>query len=1330
MEKRIKERDNSISKKTEISVSTAKKTTIVSKIPYILIGVVISIITISIAGVVMFIETLPGVTVDKFDSLGKSMARALSVWFNRDSSYQVDDNIIYKTVDYIDNMGYDIKNYGFLTDYKTEADVGENQYLDVNSNVIRDDSSNEIVKAESDFLMAYLISDNYIYTFANENSNIGFDDDIIEWFIDKNSIIGSHFANFFCGDYGPHWTSGFLTLWNEGDAIGHRGSYYSEDGLINLDNARFDPDANILHIENGFGIINSNYKLEGWTGRYGMPIELLLSIHLSTLMPDLAYEIAESFNTKLNIILHPYEGEYVPYIENVINHWYRNIYFTNTSYDENNEQDGKTLSFIGYNHDYEEVMKEKWTLYETDDKGNILLYVLSDKANGEFARDASDIDEYKTTKIIQKDGYYIYNGTKKDAEVEKVSVAKKEATESTNNTDYLEELKWYEHDEVWSAYEEIRGDLIQYGDAQRGETNPKIKKIFLENTYFRYDGSAETAAIITALRKEFDIGYGALNEKFDVDSGVLADKKINYKTEDGSRKMYSIQDVAGKVSLVQDSLNTFTMLENTHTLDADYIYRDFKELVVELGYFEKEELTDETPRVLGWVVPDIGSKNYPQRGIDKLENEFGTTIHSKGDIDAYKQATFWSNSTVNGERVEGDGYVYKDIANAVQSVSGRKRKLLGKGSNGFPAVSNDFLASGFDDVDSIIRDWGLKFNLMSAPNYYEQYNEEEYTEWLKTLGGVYSEYAGPNTRGDGSLKAFLDAEKYVYGLMWIAGFEYCCWTCYLPYEGPGDAAGHQRCDPLMDAWYEAGEVPPGNNLWDDVVDYEYNEETGEMEPQPPNPYDAFYGSPGVGHSHVDYLPEPYTREGEYGFYTNIDEAMIHYNFLYECGTTARRVYDKAGLLGDGSDERPTNLNCAELIKKYGAKVITEPQDLSLGDVLIYFHEENVGSDPDTWPEESAHGCFVGEETEDTITIFATGGDFCATGDFRRIYPKSSTKEDVCIAGKSWLGIHLWDLESSDNKYKGYKGNEDVVSPVTGVLLDYGTYSELDDERINVDLKYENYLADLKAQGESLEYAIPRQEYLDKVGYAKIMVLDAYNYKKLESSVDNRWKNNSLLEVGKNGIHFRDDLNSEEELASWSEIDETIYAYKEFAKTYEESGIAGNIIYIDGFECETRDPVYNESSDGIPNGTPIDKSFFDVPEEKIGSEVEKQRNKYRSKDRLNTSNKTEEDKYDADAQVKEVASPSIGTNGMIFIKEGAVMGRTITDRELIEKKRKNELGTYDELRKNDLKDIKNYRVIGNYIRMMMRDSNTDTIVENIEDYIVLDERTKEDYGTER
>ena len=36
------------------------------------------------------------------------------------------------------------------------------------------------------------------------------------------------------------------------------------------------------------------------------------------------------------------------------------------------------------------------------------------------------------------------------------------------------------------------------------------------------------------------------------------------------------------------------------------------------------------------------------------------------------------------------------------------------------------------------------------------------------------------------------------------------------------------------------------------------------------------------------------------------------------------------------------------------------------------------------------------------------------------------------------------------------------------------------------------------------------------------------------------------------------------------MDKTVYGYKEFTEDYESFGIAGYVIYIDGFKCQIKD----------------------------------------------------------------------------------------------------------------------------------------------------------------
>ena len=231
-----------------------------------------------------------------------------------------------------------------------------------------------------------------------------------------------------------------------------------------------------------------------------------------------------------------------------------------------------------------------------------------------------------------------------------------EYDESRDKNDY----EWYNTDGVWTAYKlSESGTITQTGEGLRTETNPLIKRMFLINTYFRYDGTKDTADAIHQLKEAYDIQEGALDLAA-AEKNIPLDELLRYSTqlrdEDGNDRgePISIDDVSGQVALSQDSLNAFSMLENTHTLDADYIYRDFKELIVELGYFTKEELTESIPRVFAWPLPTVGSYQYAYKELDKKVNKFGTMIHSKGDIDAYKLYKSREESEITSNNNEED----------------------------------------------------------------------------------------------------------------------------------------------------------------------------------------------------------------------------------------------------------------------------------------------------------------------------------------------------------------------------------------------------------------------------------------------------------------------------------------------------------------------------------------------------------------------------------------------------------------------------------------------------------------------------------------------------
>ena len=490
-----------------------------------------------------------------------------------------------------------------------------------------------------------------------------------------------------------------------------------------------------------------------------------------------------------------------------------------------------------------------------------------------------------------------------------------------------------------------------------------------------------------------------------------------------------------------------------------------------------------------------------------------------------------------------------------------------------------------------------------------------------------------------------------------------------------------------------------------------------------------------------------------------------------------------------------------IVENLDPEQVNVGEELKPGDILCY----------------EGHIDLVGEEVDGGFVKY-NGGHYTEAGSVEFegsscIQKISGWPDDSRI--KFALRLNWGDSQEGDT-YEGYEGNEAVVSPVTGILLEYGTYTDEDidsvsgeEYRTNVDLKYGPASALPGAEGEDGEEATnnstgtnentnttktpasgePQAEseteggeiVADKVGYAKILVLDAENYQKLESKTGNRWQSDSLvkiseaktstnneaaLETDKSSARYLEKLETEEQMdeehENWNNLDKTIYGYKEFAESYEKYGIAGQIIYIDGFTCELPDESLSGGEEGsgetaeegetaggeiaeqIPEGEKLTiDSFKKVTAANLTgteepSEEDVLQSKYEKEDEYKLASKKATDKLNAESVVKDEANSSIYLEGedLIFIKEGTVIGRTMTDREVVEKVRKDPPHPYEYYRPDastsstsggatgddaaeENEEENEDKLIGNYIRIIMRDLD-DTVVENVEDYMKLDE----------
>lgn len=1039
---------------------------------------------------------------------------------------------------------------------------------------------------------------------------------------------------------------------------------------------------------------------------------------------------------------------YTPYIRRVQDHWYRDVYF---------EFEG-TIDVVNIDDEYEILMNERWTDYKVYDDsddfaGNTIWYIIG--KNGEYIKDFKNaarseydtvtidgetvkIQEVDESKVLKdSDGYCYYHvETADEAKMVGLAVSRKAITEEkkgsswsaySKDTDITETGDWEQaypdsDDEIERRVylkTTIHGGKKQVEEGVRTETNEKIKRIFAVNSYFKYDGNPDTADIIYALRTQNDLGFGNLNGDTGKEAGsneklrANLDKTASVTLEgDDTAKTYKVEDYSGQLDLTKDSLAAFSMLENTHTVDADYIYKDFKELIVELGYFEKEELAEHVPEIFQWFIPEIGSYGYPLRFADKKENMYGTMAHSYDDYLALREVSI-AAAIAEEEQAAGEG------SGSVKSYEDEEKEWNSTTQLDEDAIRGigDLLNSSNNTNTQAIS--GVFNNLSNVDN-----NDLQLIKAVTNTSKGVSPASVP-------LKEFLQTTREMCEFINAEGYDYCV---YKPIPGGSDYRAECTCESnaaCMAEYKSLGKSWICNATGCGCGTNHCKHNVHENECSLPNTFEA-------------------------------SKATGKHNFC--CATLVAWALQNVGVMPD-EDHMDGAESLANYVEKVlGAKKIEKTEELKEGDILVYFgHVDLVGEKKD--------GGFVKYNGGHHVPAGAVEGQ---GSDVR--YGGSCIEHISGWPDKADYALRLNWGQNEDGVYEGYKGGEAVVSPATGILLEYGEYTgikpeyegtELDvaanpstepvkaidgatpdaskpaeesgegkenitsedkGDRLNYDLRYpfngmtgtgqaESAGATVTSGGEEIK---PREVY-DKVGYAKILVLDDTFYKRLEEHFGVTGDNSYQLQKG-----YKDLNLTQETLKTWTEDQITLYGYKEFVEKYDAFDLGGYIIYMDGFECELPNPEYDpeDPGDTDPSGEEL---TMDILMAKADSYEDSM---YEPPDIYQMSNTTSMEKLKAEEETKMNAQPLIKVSykdpddgnklkDCLFIKEGTVIGRTLTDKELVTEFR-NE--TYVEPPKEeeakDGEEVKR-EIIGNYIRIVMRDRD-DTVVENVEDYLKLDE----------
>lgn len=549
-----------------------------------IVALIILIIIIIIGGLGFF-TTMPQFLWNRMKELAQSLWDGLQGYvIGIDEATVNKDDIIY-TAQYLYDMGYDLVGMGFAESVEI---YGQQDKTGKEIPVEDGHTKNEIKKVDAPYLRAYLVAENRTYLINNYTFNLK---DFASSFFD-----GSLF------DEGlDTWGTGMIDLdTNLLDRLGMP-AWGINIGDINIGElvkgVSVDRASNTMKIRRlniGWDVWNAHFdyttfSLEGWTGRYGKPFELLYTLHVATMAPDLVKEFAlnDDLDAKVHVklkdtnfsgtllvdgrtidqleeaqayseetiqALRDFEKEKasdiktsIPYISSVTKHWFRNVYFEGTD-SEGADRNTK----VGVDEDGDDI---------------------------EDYNEAVGVKTQKTRNLSASDNVYEFGDTTSE--------------EMPLKEDYTDAFGETAAAELAGTSITLSGDIasgvVQVKDAVRGVTNPTTKKLFSQK-YYIYDGTIATAQKIQQARAAKD------------------------------------NSIKEKISFNKDSLQAFTILEESETLDAQYIYRDLKELVIELGYFEREDFAQVEKQVLEWPIPDYIPGEWPNREIEKQVLEYGTLI--------------------------------------------------------------------------------------------------------------------------------------------------------------------------------------------------------------------------------------------------------------------------------------------------------------------------------------------------------------------------------------------------------------------------------------------------------------------------------------------------------------------------------------------------------------------------------------------------------------------------------------------------------------------------------------------------------------------------------
>ena len=730
-------------------------------IGYVLIAILIFLFC---WGVIGFFTTLPGTYTESIKEFGEKLWGGLIHYYSEDivtSSVTEKDQIA--LAQKLQDMGYDVVGYGFA-DASYEYDNEENAG-DIDGFTNGTITGISTLSDNRNYLQAYIAQSEATYVLANwsvagalKSGPAGW----LDWLFGTNFVDDSEIQEY---------SEGLINI----TTLSLNKEKYDPEEFRELQgrmgiNVDVDRENKIMKIISHRTGANTNYyfDLSNWTSLYGKPLELFLSLHLGTMMPDLAYEFAtsEAFNTKVNIALQEVQSTfkviyrkedsteitqediervYLSTICNMTESQINNFAnagklddafetilgsITDIREDYLNLQNGGTINEIGTDvsthkgfnltQAEESILGQPYTRvqnitirrYDNNNENQENRVVEEEREFFDRYIRVIDIDNESELNSIQsaldasvlsgitaeqlKDlGQLILDGMQEEnVYLPRIESITKHWFYNTINYEYgtagraKKKIQYETEDEESSLSEEnlngatiildttftnASGVFYQLAEPEVTGPNEAIKTLFKGGTvtmdgetyefpgeYYRYDGTRLTALKI-ANAKAYDEGKSSYTFQNKVISEVYNPNEEGEWEIHKGPVTFATEDADGNKSY-NDAFTAFAILENVHSLEADTVYRLFKELVIELNYFTREDFMKPLTQVLLWPVERVGSDTETgdievedvTKGIYKETNQYGlfldngVAVNSGDTIIAPGDATVTS---VNGDTI-------------------------------------------------------------------------------------------------------------------------------------------------------------------------------------------------------------------------------------------------------------------------------------------------------------------------------------------------------------------------------------------------------------------------------------------------------------------------------------------------------------------------------------------------------------------------------------------------------------------------------------------------------------------------------------------------------